>query len=175
MRQNREATEFFESMVGYQVPLNQQRRNVDREVYPCLPMADFQPPIQWRQNIPCCNCRENSVLQEKIIPFIFVAMVDGVGQNLSLQQLVENVLNTEVPLRPNFFCQTCQSSLRGSERTTLIRGIHALPVNIQTQRISRLRLGGDLAINTRDEGIVHYTLIGGVLYIPGHFGKSKKI
>ena len=34
----------------------------------------------------------------------------------------------------------------------------------QTDQNSRLRLGGDLAIITRDDGIVFYTLIGGVQY-----------
>ena len=78
-------------------------------------------------------------------------------------------------MRPNFYCQTCETSLRGYEKTTLIRGIPALPVNIQAQHISPLRLGGDLAINTRDDGVVHYSLIGGVQYTPGHFGKSQKL
>ena len=54
----------------------------------------------------------------------------------------------------------------------MIRGIDALPVKIQqTDQNSRLRLGGHLAIITRDDGIVFYTLIGGVQYTPGHFGK----
>ena len=54
----------------------------------------------------------------------------------------------------------------------MLRGIDALPVKIQqTDQNSRLRLGGDLAIITRDDGVVQYTLLGGVQYIPGHFGK----
>ena len=174
MGANREATEFFECLAGYQVTENQQRRNVEREVYPCLSMSDFQPPVEWRLNVPPCNCRPNTRNREKILPFIGI-LVDGEGQNLSLQQLVENALNVEKPLRPNFYCQTCGRSLRGYEKTTLIRGIPALPVNIQAQHISSLRLGGDLAINTRDDGVVHYSLIGGVQYTPGHFGKSQKL
>ena len=60
----------------------------------------------------------------------------------------------------------------GREKQTLLRGIDALPVKIQqTDQNSRLRLGGDLAIISRDDGIVFYTLIGGVQYTPGHFGK----
>ena len=56
----------------------------------------------------------------------------------------------------------------------MLCGIDALPVKIQqTDQNSRLRLGGDLAIITRDDGIVFYTLIGGVQYTPGHFGKWK--
>ena len=174
MGENREATEFFECLAGYQVTENQQRRNVEREVYPCLSMSDFQPPVEWHLNVPPCNCRSNTRNQEKIIPFIGI-LLDEEDQNLSLQQLVENELNVVKPVRPNFYCQTCETSLRGYEKTTLIRGIPALPVNIQAQHISPLRLGGDLAINTRDDGVVHYSLIGGVQYTPGHFGKSQKL
>ena len=41
MSQNREATDFFDKLVGYEVTEAQQRRNVDRFVYPCLAFADF--------------------------------------------------------------------------------------------------------------------------------------
>ena len=98
--------------------------------------------------------------------------LDEENQNASLQHLVERALNEERQMFPNFYCQRCNRSIRGREKQTLLRGIDALPIKIQqTDQNSRLRLGGDLAIITRDDGIVFYTLIGGVQYTPGHFGK----
>ena len=174
MSNNQETSNFFECLRGYVVAEDLQRRNVDRYVYPCLPFSDFQPPVEWRQNIPPCNCpgRQNSVNQEKLLSYINITLFEGEEQGSSLQQLVEHALNDEKPLRPNFFCEVCRRTLRGMEKTTLIRGIDALPIKIeQTQQSTRVRLGGDLAINTRDEGVQHYSLLGGVQYTPGHFGK----
>ena len=71
-----------------------------------------------------------------------------------------------------FTAKDAISQSEEGKKQTLIHGIDALPVKIQqTDQNSRLRLGGDLAIITRDDGVVQYTLLGGVQYIPGHFGK----
>ena len=171
MSQNREATDFFDKLVGYEVSEAQQRRNVDRFVYPCLAFADFQPPVQWLQTIPNC-CRPNTWNHERLLPYISIDLFDEENQNASLQNLVERALNEDKQMFPNFYCQRCHQSIRGRDKQTLIHGIDALPVKIQqTDQNSRLRLGGDLAIITRDDGVVQYTLLGGVQYIPGHFGK----
>ena len=109
---------------------------------------------------------------ERLLPYISIDLFDEENQNASLQHLVERALNEERQMFPNFYCQRCHRSIRGREKQTLLRGIDALPVKIQqTDQNSRLRLGGDLAIISQDDGIVFYTLIGGVQYTPGHFGK----
>ena len=156
MGQHREGSEFFDALAGKMNP----------QIQPCLSFAFMQPVVEWVQICVPCICRDKSKNEIKRDAFIDVYWPMEGAESASLQQLVEYRLNANYNLHTT--CDDCDKSSDWTEKLTLMTGIEALPIRVQRVKNHTMELGENLSINTKNNEIVHYELVGGVQNI-GNF------
>ena len=176
----READEFLNNLAGFEV--RNENPNLSHQTFPNLAFRQFQVELEIQQIVGFCdeNCgRQNSVTTAELRPFISIEHYEEDQRNLTLQNHIEALLNQHEEM-VRFTCPECQILCQRVQKISMINdSTDCLFVKIGGTPNLRIQLGNDLSIETRDNGVIHYQLLGGIQQegsrLSGHFGKYIKI